>query len=130
MSRRSSLRGVFLWSIVGASVGAVIITALVTVGLTRIGAGQRAIASLRTEAANVADVAAGLPCTDVNRPAALARQLGARVRFVPDNSRRQLAQVTQDSGRANLLGRDVYFASQPATICGTSGRLFVFTPVG
>jgi two-component system OmpR family sensor kinase len=128
-AKRSSLRSVLLLSIVGASVGAVIITALVTVGLARIGAGQRAVTALRSEASNMADVASGLPCTDVNRPAQLARQLGARARFIPDGSRRPLAQVTETEGRAAILGRDVYFSSVPATICGTSGRLFVFTPV-
>ncbi len=127
--KRSSLRRVLLLSIVGSSLGAVLITALVTVGLTRIGAPQRAIASLRNEASSVADVASGLPCADAARPAQLARQLGARVRFVPDGSRRLLASVTQAEGRTTLLGRDVYFSSVPATICGTTGRLFVFTAV-
>jgi two-component system sensor histidine kinase BaeS len=128
-ARRSSLRRVLLLSIVGASLGAVLITALVTVGLTRIGAGQRAINALRNEASSIADVASGLPCTDATRPARLARQLGARVRFVPDGSRRLLASVTEAEGRTTLVGRDVYFSSAPATICGTSGRLFVFTAV-
>jgi len=126
---RSSLRRVLLWSIVGASVGAVVLTALVTVGLTRIGAPQRTIDALRGEASNIADVASGLPCTDVNRPALLARQLGARARFVPDGSQRFLSRVTQDEGRAVILGRDVYFAAVPATICGRTGKLFVFTAV-
>lgn len=126
---RASLRGVLLWSIVGASVGAVIITALVTVGLTRIGAPARAIGSLRTEASSIADVASGLPCSATDRPTALARQLGARARFVPDGSRRPLAQVSATEGRTAVLGRDVYFSSVPTTICGKSGRLFVFSPV-
>src|ERR1700704_3136909 len=96
---RPPLRRVLLLSIVGASIGAVVITALVTVGLTRIGAAQRTISALETEASNVADVASGLPCADANGPARLARQLGTRVRFVPDASRRPLAQVAQPSGR-------------------------------
>jgi len=126
---RASLRRVLLLSIVGASVGAVVITALVTVGLTRIGAQSRVVSALQAEASNVADVASGLPCADASRPALLARQLGARARFVPDGSLRPLSQVTQTSGRASILGRDVYFASVETTICGRSGRLFVFTPV-
>jgi signal transduction histidine kinase len=126
---RPSLRRVLLLSIVGASLGAVVITALVTVGLTRIGAPQRTITALRGEASNIADVASGLPCSDLVRPAQLARQLGARVRFVPDGSNRPIGDLTQSEGRAVILGRDVYYSSVPATICGKSGRLFVFTGV-
>ncbi len=126
MRERPSLRRVLLLSIVGAAVGAVVLTALVTVGLTRIGAAQRAIDALRAEATSAAEVASGLPCTDA-RPAAIVRQLGARVRFVPDGSRRPLAGVAETEGRTLLAGRAVYFASAPASLCGRTGRIFVFT---
>src|SRR5438552_13752014 len=125
---RPSLRRVLVRAIVGASVGAVILTALITVGLTRLGAAQRTIDDLRNEASRVADVASGLPCAAGDRPGAVARQLGARARFVPDGARRFAGLFPADEGRAMILGRDVYYASQPTTFCGRSGRLFVFTP--
>ncbi|HYZ92607.1 MAG TPA: HAMP domain-containing sensor histidine kinase [Actinomycetota bacterium] len=124
--RRPSLGRVLVAAIGGVAVGAVLLTALVTFGLARLGAPARALGQLGGEAERVADLAAELPCEGRPRPA-LGREFGPRVRFVPDAGRRQFAAAPE--GRTLLGGRPVYYASRPATVCGRPGSIVVFQPV-
>jgi two-component system sensor histidine kinase BaeS len=112
----------------GVAVGAVILTALITFGLSRLGAPQRAVAQLTREVGRLAEVASGLPCE--RRPQALlTRQFGPRVRFVPDAApRARLSTGMAPSGRTRLGGRDTFYASSRTSICGRPGTIFVFEP--
>lgn len=133
--RRPSLGRVLILSFAAVAVAAVVLTAVITIVLARAGAPQRAIAQLRDEAANGAELAAGLPCDDRSRPAArIARQLGPRARFVPDGSQRARGRDVSGSGvgefagtegRTTVAGRDVLFASARTTLCGRVGTLYV-----
>jgi two-component system sensor histidine kinase BaeS len=109
------------------AVAAVVLTALITIVLARADAPQRAIETLRAEAANGAELAANLPCSTDTRPAgAIARQLGQRARFVPDNTpRARVAEFQGAEGRTRIGTRDVLYASARATLCGRSGTLYV-----
>jgi two-component system, OmpR family, sensor kinase len=124
---RPSLGRVLAFSFGAVAVGAVVVTAVVTVYLSRVGAPQRAMSELRAEAQGAADIAAGLPCDAGPRPgAALARELGPRVRFIPDDAppRPRDAAFSGSEGRATLGGHDVLYASTRATVCGRNGTLY------
>lgn len=122
---RPSLGRVLLLAIGGVAVGAVVLTALVTVGLARLGTPDRALRELGVEAERVADVAAELPCD--GRPLRVARELGPRTRFVPDNAPRARSALPQaPSGRTSFGGREAFYASRQTTLCGRPGTLFVF----
>jgi signal transduction histidine kinase len=125
--RRPSLGRVLVASFGAVAVAAVVLTAVITVSLARIGASGRALAQLRVEAQNGAELAAGLPCDQGARPGArIARQLGPRARFVPDGTpRARLAEFSGAEGRTTIAGRDVLYASAPTTICGRSGTIYV-----
>ncbi len=125
--RRPSLGRVLILSFAAVAVAAVVLTAVITIVLARAGAPQRAIEQLRAEAANGAELAAGLPCDTGTRPAGqIARQLGQRARFVPDNApRARIAEFQGPEGRVQLGGRDVVYASARTTLCGRPGTLYV-----
>jgi two-component system sensor histidine kinase BaeS len=107
------------------AVAAVVLTALVTVGLARLGAPDRALRELDVEAERVASVAAGLPC-EGQTPRA-ARALGPRARFVPDDApRARLTQLRGPTGRTVFGGREALYASRRTTLCGHAGTLYVF----
>jgi two-component system sensor histidine kinase BaeS len=112
----------------GVAVGAVVLTALVTFGLARLGAPARALRQLGGEAGRVADLAAELPCEGRPRPA-LAREFGPRVRFVPDDAVRSRLNTSAPQGRTIVGGRSMYYASRRTTLCGRAGSIFVFQPV-
>ena len=125
---RPTLRRVLIVAFAAVAAGAVALTAIITLGLTRVGAPARAVAALRTEAANAASVASGLPCDTAARPGAqLAQEFGPRVRFVPDGVRGRVARnaLASAEGHAKVLGRDVYYSSVRTTICGRQGTLYV-----
>ncbi len=126
---RSSLARVLVLAIGGVAVGAVLVTALIVVGLTRLGAPQRLQSELRTEVSRVAQLASDVPCTEGTRPGLAARQLGPQARFIPDLARGRAREFgTGPEGHAVIAGREVVYASQPATLCGRSGTLYVFRP--
>jgi two-component system sensor histidine kinase BaeS len=126
--RRASLGRVLGLSFAAVAVAAVALTSVITLGLARVGAPQRAIAQLRSEAQSGAELAAGLPCEARARPnGAIARELGARSRFVPDGvPRARIAGVAGVEGRARIGGRDVLYASARTTLCGRPGTLYIF----
>ncbi|MGH2667832.1 MAG: sensor histidine kinase, partial [bacterium] len=125
MSRRPSLGRVLVLSIGGVAVGAVVLTAVMTLGLARLGAPQRAVAQLEREAARVADLAVELPC-DVARPR-LAEEFGPRVRFVPDGlASRRPVPGPGVTGRTRGPGGESLYASARTTVCGRPGTLYVF----
>jgi two-component system, OmpR family, sensor kinase len=125
---RPSLGRVLALAIGAVAVGAVVLTAVVTVSLARIGAPQRAIAQLRDEAQDAAGLAAGLPC-DVGprRGGAVARELGPRARFIPDDAppRARFSAFEGSEGRTTVGTRDVLYASSRATVCGRPGTMYV-----
>jgi two-component system sensor histidine kinase BaeS len=106
-----------------------VVSALLLVGLTRIGARQRALAELSRTARSVAELASGLPCpaTGAVQPE-VRREFGPDVRFIPDTGLRRRQALAAPQGRLVVGGRQVLFASAPVTICGRSGRLAVFRP--
>ena len=130
--RRSSLGRVLVVSFAGVAVAGVALTALITIVLARAGAPGRAIAELRSEATSGAELAAGLPCDVGPRPGGqLARELGPRARFVPDDAPRgrfPAAGFPEDEGEATVGGRDVLYSSARATLCGRPGTLYVTRP--
>jgi two-component system sensor histidine kinase BaeS len=130
-TRRPSLRWVLGASLAAVAVGAVAITAVVTFGLTRIGAERRAAAELGRQADSLTEVASNLPCESGRlRPAQLQRQLGRRVRFVPEGRRfGAIASLPAGEGRTVIAGSDVVYAARAATVCGEPGTLYVFRPV-
>jgi two-component system sensor histidine kinase BaeS len=122
---------VLVLAIGGCAVGAVIVTALITLGLARLGAPERALQQLAGEVERVADLAAQLPCEGRPVPR-LAREFGPRVRFFAEGSqslRARLAKTQGPQGRTIRGGRETYYATQQATLCGRSGTLYVFQPV-
>ena len=124
---RPSLGRVLVFSFGAVAVAAVALTAVITVSLARIGAPERALAQLRIEAQNGAELAGGLPCDAGTRPnAQIARQLGERARFVPDGTpRARVAEFSGTEGRTRVAGRDVIYASARTTLCGRPGTLYV-----
>ncbi len=113
----------------GVALGAVVLTALITVGLARLQAPERAIRQLGREVERIADVTPELPCDGRVAPV-LAREFGPRVRFVPEGApRRRLPAQRAPQGRTLLGGRESYYASKPATMCGRTGTLYVFEAV-
>lgn len=106
------------------------LTALLTVGLARLGAPQRAIRQLGVEADRISELAGGLPCEGQGIPR-LAREFGPRVRFVPDGApRARVAALTGDQGRTDVGGRESYYVSRKTTLCGRPGSLYVFQAAG
>ena len=125
MNRRS-LRQVLAFAIAGVAVGAVLVTALLTVGLSRLGIRDRAIGELRRQVASVSSFAAGIPCAGPIQQQ-LRRELGPGVRFVPAG--RPLARfASAPEGTTTMNGQRVVYATAPTTICGRSGTLLVFRP--
>lgn len=130
MKHRPSLGRVLLLSIGGVAVGAVVLTAVVTFGLARLGAPQRAVEQLGLQAQRVADLAAGLPC-EGRRPPRLAQEFGSRVRFVPEGAPRGAsAPPPGERGRTRAAGRETLYASTRTTVCGRPGTLYVFQAAG
>jgi two-component system sensor histidine kinase BaeS len=124
------LRRVLVVSIGGVAVGAVLLTAAVTLGLARLGAEDRALAQLGGEVDRVVDLASELPCEGRLQPR-LGREFGARVRFVPDDAPRpRLQRLTAPQGKTFIGGREAYYASRRTELCGRPGTLFVLQPVG
>jgi two-component system sensor histidine kinase BaeS len=118
---------VLILSFGAVAVAAVVLTAIITIVLARAGAPERAITQLRAEAQSSADLAAGLPCDTGTRPAGrIARELGQRARFVPDDAPRvRMAEFPRPEGRLRIGARDVVYASARATLCGRPGTLYV-----
>jgi two-component system sensor histidine kinase BaeS len=112
------------------AIGAVIVTALITVGLTRLGAPQRLLSELRVESSRLAEVAADIPCTEGTRPALAARELGPQARFIPDQARVRLREFEGPEGRGVVAGREVVYASQRTMLCGRPGAVYAFRPAG
>jgi len=108
-------------------VGAVLLTALLTVGLSRLGVRQRAIGELSREAGSLSSLAAGIPCA-AGIQAELRRELGPGVRFVPDGALRPLNRLAAPTGEMVVGGRRVIYASVKTSICGRGGTLFVLRP--
>jgi two-component system sensor histidine kinase BaeS len=120
-----TLRRVLALAIGGVAVAAVVLTALLTVGLSRFGVRQRTIGELSREVSSLSDLAAGVPCT-VGIQVQLRRELGPGVRFVPNGALRPLRRLaTAPTGTVTLGGRRLIYASQPAAICGRQGTLYV-----
>jgi two-component system sensor histidine kinase BaeS len=126
-ARRPSLGRVLILSFGAVAVAAVVLTAIITIVLARADAPRRAIDQLRAEAQSGADLAAGLPCGEGVRPVGeLARQLGQRARFVPDNAPRgRVPEFREHEGHVHIGGRDVVYASAQTTLCGRPGTLYV-----
>ncbi len=128
MNNRPSLGRVLVFSIGGVAVGAVVLTAVITLGLARLGAPQRAVAQLTREAERVADLAAELPCEGPRRPR-LAQEFGPRVRFVPDGpAAGRFAPGGASTGRTREPGGESLYASARTTVCGRPGTLYVLQP--
>lgn len=124
---RPSLRVVLTAVIAGTAALAVVLTAVLTFGLGRLGAERRAIAELETDAGRLARLAEGLPCRPGDVPPALRRQLGGRdALFVPDGSAVGALAELDERGRANIAGEDVLYGSREASVCGVEGRIYAF----
>jgi two-component system sensor histidine kinase BaeS len=122
---RPTLRRELALAIGGVAVAAVLLTALLTIGLSRLGVRQRAEAELRRQVDSMSALAAGIPCA-TGIQAELRRELGPGVRFIPDGVVRPLSRLADaPSGELSLGGRRVVYASSPTSICGRSGTLYV-----
>lgn len=126
------------FAIGGVAVGAVLLTALVTIGLTRVTANQRALREVGREADSVAELAASLPCPAGRlRPVQVQRELGRGARFVPDTARSgpdgtpsgRFAGLEAPEGRVDAGGRESLYAARRATLCGETGTLYLLRPV-
>ena len=122
MSTRPPLRRVLLVAIGGVAVGAVILTALLTFGLTRLTAQRNALRDLGRDADRLAAFAEEVPCRDgrVGR-FAVQRELGPRARFIPGET----PPFAEPDGRTEIDGRRVLYAARSVEICGRPGTLVV-----
>lgn len=127
--RRPSLRVVLAGVIAGTAAGAVLLTALLTFGLGRLGAERRALDELGRDAERLARLADGLPCRPGDVPLALGHRVGGReARFVPDGPGGGPLEGLGEEGRTDVGGRDVLYTSREAVVCGVDGRIYAFRP--
>lgn len=121
-SRRPPLRRMLTLALAAVSLGAVLLTAGLTLGLFRISGERNALAALRADAVRLARIQTELDAGRL-RPGAVRRAVGD-VRFVPDGRPSPFAGLAP-SGRTTIEGRDVYYASVPLTLRERSGTLYV-----